>query len=227
MRLDKVYIDGFKNLNDVIIDFDESKLTTVIIGQNGAGKSNLIEAINAIFRWVDLRRNEPQFRFQVDYRIGDFAVCLSNVTGKFVCQVDGVIVTRAEFERKKSDWFPDLIFGYYSGSGRRLEALFDDHQRRYYDAIKLSDDADACASALVERRLFYCRPIHGVLALLSFFAFPEKTVALELKSKLGVSDFHSLLAHFREPWFAKGGQDKKLDAANDFWGGKRPGGFYC
>lgn len=224
MRLDKVYIDGFKNLNDVTIDFDESKLTAVIIGQNGAGKSNLIEAITTIFRWVDLRRAEPQFRFQVDYRIGGFSVCLSNLTGKFVCQVDSAIVTRAEFERKKSDWFPDLVFGYYSGSGRRLEALFDSHQRRYYDTIKISDDADACANALEERRLFYCRPIHGVLALLSFFAFPDKAVALELKNKLGVSDFHSLLAHFREPWYAKGGQKTKLEASNDFWGAKGPAG---
>ena len=55
MRLDKVYIDGFKNLKQLAVDFDESKLTTVLIGQNGAGKSNLIEAITQVFRWVDLR----------------------------------------------------------------------------------------------------------------------------------------------------------------------------
>jgi len=58
MRLDKVYIDGFKNLNDCMADFDESRLTTVVIGQNGAGKSNLIEAIVYIFRSVDF--NRPQ-----------------------------------------------------------------------------------------------------------------------------------------------------------------------
>lgn len=49
MRLDKVYIDGFKNLKQLTADFDESRLTTVVIGQNGAGKSNLIEAIISIF----------------------------------------------------------------------------------------------------------------------------------------------------------------------------------
>ena len=69
MRLDKVSIDGFKNLRGLELDFDERQLTTVLIGQNGAGKSNLIEAITQVFRWVDLRRNEPRFRYRVTYRI--------------------------------------------------------------------------------------------------------------------------------------------------------------
>lgn len=69
MRLDKVSIDGFKNLKQLEVDFDERKLTTVLIGQNGAGKSNLIEAIIQVFRWIDLRRHEPRFRYRVVYRI--------------------------------------------------------------------------------------------------------------------------------------------------------------
>ena len=64
MRLDKVSIDGFKNLRRLELDFDERQLTTVLIGQNGAGKSNLIEAITQVFRWVDLRRNEPHYATQ-------------------------------------------------------------------------------------------------------------------------------------------------------------------
>ena len=49
-----------------------------------------------------------------------------------------------------------------------LEKLFDSHQRRYYDTIKLNNDADKCRQALRERRLFYCRPIHGVFAYFFF-----------------------------------------------------------
>jgi hypothetical protein len=116
------------------------------------------------------------------------------------------------------------VFGYYSGGSRRLETLFDSHQRRYYDAIKRNDDDIACRKALTERRLFYCRPIHGILALLSFFAFPDEKVSTELREKLGITDFHSMLAHFREPWFAKGGNSKKVDQASDFWGAAGPAG---
>ena len=45
MRLLRVYIDGYRNLKNVEVDFDKDSLTTVVIGENGSGKSNLIEAI--------------------------------------------------------------------------------------------------------------------------------------------------------------------------------------
>lgn len=220
MRLDKVYIDGFKNLKQLTADFDESRLTTVVIGQNGAGKSNLIEAIISIFRWVDLRRNEPRFHYRLDYRIDGVKVTLSNLPDEPMIAVDHKAVTRAEFERRKNEWFPDLVFGYYSGGSRRLESLFDAHQRRYYDDIKLKEDPALIAKAQAERRLFYCRPIHGVLALLAFFAFPEAKVSTELASKLGITGFHSMLGLFREPWFAK----NKKASAEDLWGAGGPAG---
>lgn len=228
MRLDRVYIDGFKNLKQLSADFDENHLTTVVIGQNGAGKSNLIEAIISIFRWVDLRRNEPRFRYRVEYRIQPQGqtvsdpprVTLSNVPGEPAICVNGQEIKRTEFEKRKAEWFPDLVFGYYSGDSRRLEALFDSHQRRYYDDIKLEEDGDLVAQAQAARRLFYCRPIHGVLALMALFAFPDKKVTTELAAKLGITGFHSLLGLFREPWFAKG----KKASPQDLWGAGGPAG---
>ena len=224
MRLDRVYIDGFKNLKDVEIDFDENRLTTVVIGQNGTGKSNLIEAITDVFRFVDLNRGEPGFRYEIDYRIQTHKIRLTNRDGKVSIIADGEQLTRTAFERQQNDIFPDLVFGYYSGGSRRLERLFDSHQRRYYDAIKRNNDADKCRQALHERRLFYCRPIHGVFALLSFFAFPETGVAKLLRNKLGVNGFHSALAHFREPWFATGSRASKVANARDLWGAEGPAG---
>lgn len=229
MRLDKVSIDGFKNLRGLELDFDERQLTTVLIGQNGAGKSNLIEAITQVFRWVDLRRNEPRFRYRVTYRIqpqgpaipNPPSVCLSNFPGEPAIRVNGQEVKRTEFEERKAEWFPDLVFGYYSGGSRRLEALFDSHQRRYYDDIKLENDEAQVAKAQEARRLFYCRPIHGVLALLALFAFPDKKVTAELADRLGITGFHSLLALFREPWFAK---SKKKLTADTLWGAGGPAG---
>ena len=119
MRLDKVSIDGFKNLRALELDFNERQLTTVLIGQNGAGKSNLIEAITQVFRWVDLRRNEPRFRYRVAYRIQPLGrtvaepprVCLSNFPGEPAVSVNGQEVKRTEFEKRKAEWFPDLVFG--------------------------------------------------------------------------------------------------------------------
>ena len=85
-----------------------------------------------------------------------------------------------------------------------METLFDSHQRRYYDAIKINDDLEEYRRALAERRLFYCRPIHGIFALFSSLAFPDPSVQRLLQDKLGITGFHSALAHFKEPWFAEG-----------------------
>jgi AAA15 family ATPase/GTPase len=42
-----------KNLNGVEVDFDENQLMTVVIGENGTGKSNLIEALVRIVSDID------------------------------------------------------------------------------------------------------------------------------------------------------------------------------
>lgn len=232
MRLDKVYIDGFKNLKQLTADFDESRLTTVVIGQNGTGKSNFIEALTAVFSHVDLRSANLRFRYRVTYRIqprkakaGELAcVVLSNMPGEAAIEIDGKAVTRAEFERNKAEWFPDLILGYYSGSGHRLESVFDKHQTNYYKAIARNNDEDACYQALLARRLFYCRHVHGVMALLAQFVFPDAEANSLLKDVVRITGFHSALALFREPWYAKGGRDKKREDAGDFWGADGPAG---
>ena len=74
MRLDKLTIKHFKNLRDFIIDFDESSLTTVLIGQNATGKSNLIEALVIIFRDLDLG-TPPSFPYKLSY------ICRKNAVG--------------------------------------------------------------------------------------------------------------------------------------------------
>ena len=56
MRLDRLSIPNYRNLRSFEIDFDESQPTTVLLGRNGSGKSNLIEAIVEIFRELELGR---------------------------------------------------------------------------------------------------------------------------------------------------------------------------
>ena len=49
MQLKSVYIDGYKNLINTSIDFQKTDIPMAIIGNNGTGKSNLIEALLHIF----------------------------------------------------------------------------------------------------------------------------------------------------------------------------------
>lgn len=70
MRLKSLWIDGFKNLNDFKIDFESRDGITVLIGNNASGKSNILEAISAIF--AGLYNENPEeipFKFNLIYRI--------------------------------------------------------------------------------------------------------------------------------------------------------------
>ncbi|MDO7515703.1 AAA family ATPase [Acinetobacter baumannii] len=80
MRLDYLKIGSakdspthqFKNLKDVCIDFYEDQSITVVIGWNGTGKSNVLEALAIIFR--DLiqppKDKIPAFSYELRYEIG-------------------------------------------------------------------------------------------------------------------------------------------------------------
>lgn len=71
MKVDKLHIRSrFKNLENVKIDFDENNLMTVIVGRNGSGKSNVLEALVAIFRNLDLGE-APPFSYKLTYRLGE------------------------------------------------------------------------------------------------------------------------------------------------------------
>ena len=68
MRLDRLSIPNYRNLRSFAIDFDESQPTTVLLGHNGTGKSNLIEAIVEIFRELELG-SSTSFAYELNYRL--------------------------------------------------------------------------------------------------------------------------------------------------------------
>ena len=241
MRLLRVWIDGYRNLKNVEVNFDKDSLTTVVIGENGSGKSNLIEAIVEVFRVFDLKLPSPKFKFEIEYLIRELHVVISNRAGSVSARLLG---GKSNQYVMPDAILPDLIFGYYSGSGRKLEKLFDAHQSRYYDVINKDRSEVEYEVARSARRLFYCRPVHGVLALLSYLAKPsaDGDATKLLTEKLGITGFHSALAHFKEPsWFNHSawqkGREKSVAAgrgrrtygtlseqAFDVWGARGPAG---
>jgi predicted ATPase len=91
MHLRRIKIKDFKNLRDLEICFseffeheevDKAEMTAkpihshAVIGQNGTGKSNLVEAIITIFRDVDLN-NDAGFDYELDYGIRGHEVSLT------------------------------------------------------------------------------------------------------------------------------------------------------
>lgn len=139
MQLRRIRIPAFRNLRDLDIAFDshlqpatgvpsDASLKPIrshaLIGQNGTGKSNLIEALITIFRDVDLDR-EAAFDYTLEYSIRGQAVRIEADTTKqkrpFVC-VDEKAESQG-YLLKKRELLPAHIFAYYSGRNERIETL--------------------------------------------------------------------------------------------------------
>jgi len=160
MQLQRVCISAFRNLKNLEIVFNTHLETSdgvptdappkairshALIGQNGTGKSNLIEALITIFRDIDLDRDAP-FDYTLEYTIRGHSIRIEADTAKqkrpFVW-VDGEQKSQDYLikndppdkvprdERRGPRLLPTHIFAYYSGRNERIETLFQEHQRRF------------------------------------------------------------------------------------------------
>src|SRR5437773_2178088 len=66
MRIDRLALTDFKNLCPFEVDFDETSTRQVVVGRNGVGKSNLLEALAWIFRDLDLEEDSA-FSYEIEY----------------------------------------------------------------------------------------------------------------------------------------------------------------
>jgi hypothetical protein len=177
LRIDQIAIRNFKNLDDTIIEFDTSRMETVLIGQNGTGKSNVIEAIATIFRDLEDPRRETSFAYKIAYQCKGSLINIDHRhgdTASSAAHINGQPISMGLIKNRESKYLPNHVFGYYSGTSERLQAIFDPPQRRYYDAAitpGADEKLDPRQSEL--RRLFYVRERYGALALLTYFAFSD------------------------------------------------------
>ena len=219
MRLDRLYISEFKNLKDVTVDFDDTSLTTVVVGLNGSGKSNLIEALVVIFRDLDL--NEvPSFSYRLEYECRGKKITIDadpdRKQRKVAINVNGKALTQKEMKKTEArDYLPCNVFGYYSGPSNRLESHFEKHQENFYRALLRGEDRPP-------RPLFYARQIHSQFVLLAFFSHGDKDARDFLENELGILGLESVLFVMREPpwdskegdprfWYARGVASEFLD----------------
>lgn len=221
MRIDKIYIEEFKNLREFSIDLNGKQMSTVLLGQNAAGKSNLLEAIVIIFRDLDLEEH-TNFNYSIEYECKGNLLKVDggpDVKGKFVFYKgeikDNIIsystlVSKAVVKRDKSQYLPKYVFSYYSGISNRLLEHFDRHQTRFYKA--LLDGVDA-----PPRPLFYARQIHSYFVLMAFYAFSDKKISKFLEEFLGIIGLESVLFVLKEPVWAK---SKKEAEPLNFWTAK-------
>ncbi|HAS6440126.1 TPA: AAA family ATPase [Vibrio parahaemolyticus] len=216
MKLDKLWISEFKNLKDIEIDFDQNELVTVVIGWNGAGKSNVIEALVIIFRDLDLYSSKNKFSPEFSYRIE--YICRGNRVIVEATKTDvkkeqykvlvhkesnpeEIITTNVKdfFDNEDREFLPTNVFGYYSGPSDRLATHFYAHQRRFREQLLNQRNYNYDANTLPLRHLFYAQKVHSNFVLLSFFLQDDKNVIEFLKDNFFIEGLESVLFVLKKP----------------------------
>jgi predicted ATPase len=208
LKIKQIKIREFKNLRAFEASFDPKSLATVLLGQNGTGKSNLLEALVVIFRDLDL--GEPaSFEYQISYECRGKEIKVTAGDRGIEVEVDGQPVTYSSFWKDPSRQFlPSHVFGYYSGPSSRFESHFAKHQERFYRQLLEN------TSAQTFRPLFLARLIHSQFVLLAFFYEEHQHTATFLKDYLDIEDLESVLFVLKEPpWSSKQGDRR-------FWNAK-------
>ena len=223
MKLNKLWIERFKNLQDFHIDFDQESLITVIVGWNGAGKSNLIEALVLIFRDLELwqykktgGKGKASFNYKLDYIAkGDIKIQVEASQGSYpVFTVNG----KKKNREKAALYIPKQVFGYYSGSSDRLAKHFEEHQKRFREQLIYPHKHGLKNDDVPERPLFYAQNIHSLFVLLAFFFKEEEVIKTFLKDELRIEGLESILFVIHEPYWK---QDKHDGKGNpNFWNAK-------
>lgn len=220
MRLNWLRIPNYRNRNlrNFEINFDEAQPTTVLIGRNGSGKSNLIEAVVEIFRDLELG-SPPAFAYELRYVCREQVIELNadpeRVNKRIEVKVDDQAITQTAFKRNLASYLPNFIFTYYSGWSSRLEKHFDEPTRRYYKAILNSKQSE-----MPLRRLFFCRKEYSQLVLLAFFLSESATAHELLEKYLNIRRFDSALFVLKTPWWRGGSKPNKTQLAEGdarFW----------
>ena len=183
MRLDRLHIRSqFKNLADFQIDFDEASEMTVLVGRNGTGKSNLLEALTIIFRDLDLGLR-PAFSYELRYFCREHIINVDANPERrsqlgYELTVDGKHLTWRKFhDNPTREYLPNFVFGYYSGPSNRMEHHFERYQEAFYRQLLNNNDQPL-------RPLFFARPVHSQFVLLAFFLDKDPAVETFLREHL-------------------------------------------
>ena len=173
MKLKNLKLYGYKNLKSetgqFILNFENNTNVTVLIGNNGSGKSNILEAVSAIFKSLYLISDYQQrvnFEFEISYDLpyGDDGR-LQNIYISFIR--NRYIIRSSADGRINQDvlvnYLPSQVIALYSGEELRL-------WKSYYEKFYLDYNNDVIAGRTYienNQKMLYINKYYWDIALLT------------------------------------------------------------
>lgn len=129
MKLLRLEINGYKNLREkTIFDFSDVTNYVALIGLNGSGKSNVLEAISYILYSVYYKKQIEDINYLFEYEINGNNVKLCD---------NQILVNGKSRKRSFNQFLPTEIISCYSGEELRMwEQIYALPYLRYFNKIK-------------------------------------------------------------------------------------------
>lgn len=253
MRLDKLTIGSakvspahqFKNLKNVTIDFDQDHWVTVVIGWNGTGKSNVLEALAIIFRDLIAKKRTPAFAFQLAYRMGagenqrlihidadpdrEKDVFLIRVADARQIKRNEVVHSLFDFgddEAKSPRGEPIKLTAFLNADSEYLPryvfSYYSGESPRMHEVFRpYLENYDSKLRNGEDpglKRLFYAMPVHSQFVLLAFLIQQSEAERSFLNDHLGLDPdegIESVLFVLKQPGWSKRRGKKKIAGDGD------------
>ena len=182
LSLKSISIKKYKNIKEQTFDFSKNTGYITLVGLNGSGKSNLLEAISLIFQGLFYKKEIP-FDYEIKYEMDGHLYERKKRSAK----KDGVRI------KDKMMRYPSSVIACYSGEDRRLwHMAFEDYYMHYFKS--------AIEGKLLIPKLMYVNRYCWEIALIALMYSDNSDIKEFLKSNFDIvnSDDIELSFEFAE-----------------------------
>jgi ABC-type cobalamin/Fe3+-siderophores transport system ATPase subunit len=176
MRLKHVFISEYKNLKNFTLDFDNDSFLEVLVGKNGSGKSNLLEALIEIFRHLYEQKSSCSFEYKIRYLLDETDVSIEWSGDKFY--LNGAKRGTRTFTTQP---LPENVLIYYSGHNSSVTNLINRYEESFKSSIRGANINEA-------RKFIGIGPMYKSLLLSVLLFQPDSCKAKRIIcQKLGIT----------------------------------------
>lgn len=146
-------LSSYKNLQNINIKFDPKESTYVLIGNNGSGKSSVLEALSSIFSTLyDYTKTEFEFDFNLVYKINGKKISLTQKNNSVKVKIDGL---DSSLNNLRSEYLPSRVICNYSGEETRIkEKYFAPAFNDYIGRLKSAGGANTLNMVFIDKEIW-------------------------------------------------------------------------
>ena len=181
-RLKSVYIKDYKNIQDQTFDFSSNTGYIALIGLNGSGKSNLLEAINIIFNeLLDIPHTENVNGYSITFQLNDIEYTHTTVDDT---EEHNLIPLNAVNKEN----LPSSVIACYSGEDLRLwHIAYEEYYMQYFK--------NAIRDRSFAPKIIYINKYCWKIAFISLLCSAKDSVKEFLKNVFSIDDIRSVDIH--------------------------------